>query len=160
MGRFIRIAEPRSELSATCRLLDGDAPRSAEFLWQLADRGLSFEAMHAIWTGPELSCPMPASALPEELATLDIPCENATSFPRAGEVVLAWLPPGSARGLPPGPFFDLGVFYEDGGRLLMPFGWIQANVCARVVDSELERVREAIRTIRKHGACKLTIELG
>ncbi len=159
MTRLIRFTEPRSELSVTCRLLDDEAPQSAEFLWQLASRGRTFDAIHAMWTGPELSCPLPYSVLPEDLAKIEIPQENASSHPRAGEVVLAYLSAGSVKGLPPGPFFDLGLFYEDGGRLLMPFGWIKANICAEIQDADLAQAQSSLRTIRSNGACKLGIEL-
>ncbi len=159
MTRFIRFTEPQSGLAVTCRLLDDEAPRSAEFLWQLASRHFSCEATHAIWTGPELSCPLPSSVLPEDIGDIAIPQENATSYPKAGEIAVAYLPSGSVKGLPPGPFFDIGLFYEDGGRLLMPFGWITANICAQMVDAEFVDAQSAIRTIRHNGACSLSIEL-
>jgi uncharacterized protein DUF3830 len=159
MTRFIRITEPRSALSVSCRLLDDKAPRSAEFLWQLAERQLTFDAIHAMWTGPEISCPMPSAALPDDLSKTQIPEENATSFPKAGEIVLAYLAAGSVKGLPPGPFFDIGIFYEDGGRLLMPFGWIKANVCAEIDEADFAQAQSCLRTIRSNGACKLSIEL-
>jgi hypothetical protein len=155
MSRSIRITESASKLKVTCRLLDDKAPHSSGFLWQIASRRLSFDAIHAIWTGPELSCPMPANALPEDLAGLQIPLENATSYPKAGEIVLAFLSAGSIKGVPPGAFFDVGIFYDDGGRLLFPFGWLKANVCAEIVDSELPAVQTAMRTIRNHGACRI-----
>jgi hypothetical protein len=156
--RFIRLIEPQSGLSARCRLLDDAAPESAAFLWELAERKAGFEAMHAIWTGPEISVPMPSSALPEAMARPAILPENATSYPDAGDIVLAYLAAGSTKGLPPGPFYDIGLFYGGGGRLLMPFGWIQANVCARIVDEDLAKAQADCRTIRRNGVCTLSLE--
>ncbi|ALC13099.1 DUF3830 family protein [Sphingopyxis sp. 113P3] len=156
--RYIRLIEPQSGLSARCRLLDDVAPVSTAFLWDLAERRAGFEAMHAIWTGPEISVPMPASTLPAAMAQPTIPAENATSYPDAGDIVLAYLSAGSTKGLPPGPFYDIGVFYGGGGRLLMPFGWIQANVCARIVDEDLAKAQADCRTIRRNGACTLSLE--
>lgn len=156
--RFIRLTEQQSGLSARCRLLDDAAPESTAFLWDLAERKAGFEAMHAIWTGPEISVPMPASTLPEGMAHPAIPPENATSYPDAGDIVLAYLAAGSTKGLPPGPFYDIGLFYGGGGRLLMPFGWIQANVCARIVDEDLAKAQADCRTIRRNGACTLSLE--
>jgi len=155
--RQICFTEPFSKLAATCNLLDDKAPKSAEFLWQLAQTRSSFEAMHAIWTGPELSCPLPASVLPLELAQLELPQENATSFPESGEIVLAGILAGSIKGLPPGNFFDVGLFYGQGSRLLMPFGWIMANVCARVVAEDMEHFQTSLASIRRNGACQLSI---
>lgn len=157
--RHVMITEQRSGLAARCLLLDEQAPRSCAFLWDLATRKARFEAMHAMWTGPEISIPMPAALLPGDVARSAIPEENATSYPAAGDVVLAYLPQGSAKGLPPGDFYDVGLFYGDGGRLLMPFGWTKANVCARVVEEDLAKVRADCRTIRHNGVCDVTIEI-
>lgn len=156
--RIITLVEPQSGLSARCRLLDDAAPVSAAFLWDLAERKAGFEAMHAIWTGPEISVPMPASTLPQGMAQPAIPAENATSYPEAGDIVLAYLAAGSTKGLPPGDFYDIGLFYGQGGRLLMPFGWIQANVCARILDEDLAKAQADCRTIRRNGACTLSLE--
>jgi len=156
--RIIKLVEPQSGLSARCRLLDDAAPVSAAFLWDLAERKAGFEAMHAIWTGPEISVPMPASTLPQGMSQPAIPAENATSYPEAGDIVLAYLAAGSTKGLPPGDFYDIGLFYGQGGRLLMPFGWIQANVCARILDEDLAKAQADCRTIRRNGACTLSLE--
>ncbi len=156
--RIIRFVEPQSGLSARCELLDEAAPESCAFLWDLASRGAGFEAMHAIWTGPEISVPMPASTLPTGMAAPAIPFENATSYPDAGDIVLAYLGAGSTKGLPPGAFYDIGIFYGGGGRLLMPFGWIQANVCARILPEDLAKAQADCRSIRRSGACTLSLE--
>lgn len=156
--RIIRLVEPKSGLSARCRLLDEAAPVSAQFIWDLAERKAGFEAMHAIWTGPEISVPMPAATLPAGIAHPAVPAENATSYPDAGDIVLAYLPAGSTKDLPPGDFYDIGLFYGRGGRLMMPFGWIQANVCARILDEDLAKAQADCRAIRRNGACNLTIE--
>jgi hypothetical protein len=156
--QFIRFKESQSGLSARCKLLTKEAPASSNFLSQLALEKREFDASHAIWTGPELSCPLPASVLPESLSREVIPEENATSFPAAGEIVLASLASGSIKGLPPGNFYDIGLFYEQGGRLLMPFGWIKANVCAVVVEKDFSHFQTCMKAIRQAGACSLYIE--
>ncbi len=155
--RLITLNEAKSGLSAHCELLEKAAPASCAFLWELAERNAGFEAMHAIWTGPEISVPMPASTLPAGMATPAIPFENATSYPDAGDIVLAYLAAGSTKGLPPGEFYDIGLFYGPGGRLLMPFGWIQANVCARILPEDLAKAQADCRTIRRNGACTITL---
>lgn len=156
--RIIRLVEPESGLSARCQLLDNAAPVSAQFLWDLAERKAGFDAMHAIWTGPEISVPMPAGVLPGDMDQPAVPPENATSYPDAGDIVLAYLAAGSTKGLPPGDFYDIGLFYGGGGRLMMPFGWIQANVCARILDEDLAKAQADCRTIRRNGACTLSLE--
>ena len=157
--QMIRLVEPESGLSARCQLLHDVAPVSARFLWELAERQASFEALHAIWTGPEISVPMPAGVLPGTMERPVLPPENATSYPEAGDIVLAYLAAGSTKGLPPGDFYDVGLFYDAGGRLMMPFGWIQANVCARILDEDLAKAQADCRTIRYNGVCTLSFEI-
>ncbi|MBT5185612.1 MAG: DUF3830 family protein [Kordiimonadaceae bacterium] len=154
--RQICFKEAGSNMSVICDLLDDQAPKSAEFLWQLAQNRSSFDAIHAIWTGPELSCPLPASVLPEELSINVIPAENATSYPDCGDIVLASIAAGTIEGLPPGNFFDVGLFYGEGGRMLMPFGWIEVNVCAKIIAKDLAHAQEAMAMIRQRGACQLS----
>lgn len=156
--RQIYINEEKSGLSIKCDLLDELAPQSAEFLWQLSQTESSYNAIHAIWTGPELSCPLPAHTLPETLSHKVLPPENATSYPQAGDIILACIPDKSVTGLPPGNFFDLGIFYNQGGRLLMPFGWIMGNVCAKIIKEDLEHARSSIEKIRQNGGCKISIK--
>lgn len=156
--RHIRFTEPQSGLSAKCLLLDDAAPASCDFLWDLATRNATFDAMHAMWTGPEISVPIPSGLLPEGMAHPVIPDENATSYPDAGDIVLAYLAAGSTKGLPPGDFYDIGLFYGPGGRLLMPFGWIKANVCARIVAEDFAKAQADFKTIRRNGACNLSLE--
>ena len=156
--RQVIFTESVSKLSARCDLLDDQAPKSTDFLWRLAQERLTFNAIHAIWTGPELSCPLPAQVLPEALSRDIVPQENATAYPQIGDIVLASVPAGSVKGLPPGNFYDLGLFYGPGARMLMPFGCIMANVCARIVDEDLENAQSSIRAIQQNGACKLSIE--
>ncbi len=156
--RQIRFRERVSGLSVRCTLLQELAPKSSDFLWQLASSQPALAAIHAIWTGPELSCPLPAQDLPAGMPEDVLPLENATSYPEPGDVVLASIAAGSIKGLPPGNFFDIGLFYGQGGRLLMPFGWIKASVCARVQAEDMGHLRDCMKTIRRNGECRLEIE--
>lgn len=157
-ARMIRLAESNSGLSIRCVLLDVAAPQSADFLWRLAGTDAAYEAIHAMWTGPEISCPLPAGGLPEELAVSDLPQENATSFPDAGDIVVAFAAAGSLKGLPPGNFFDVGIFYGSGGRLFMPFGWLKGNVAAQILAEDMDAAKTACSRIRANGACRLCFE--
>ena len=71
---------------------------------------------------------------------------------------MAWLAAGSARGLPPGDFFDIGLFYGEGARLLMPFGWLQANVAAQVAAHSLPLLQAMALDIRQHGSDKMRLQ--
>jgi hypothetical protein len=156
MTRHIRIRESDSGLDARVLLLDDLAPRSSDALWQIAGAGGAHEAIHAMWTGPEISCPIPAASLPPNLDLKFLPLENATSYPDEGEIAVVYAPANTWKGQPPFGFFDVGVFYGRGARLLMPMGWIQASVCGRVVSEDLAAVRAACLSIRRRGACTLS----
>jgi hypothetical protein len=156
MLRHIRVQESRSGLDCRFQLLDGMAPRSAEVLWSVAGERRQHEATHAMWTGPEISCPINETRLPASIEIALLPLENATSFPEEGEIAVVYAPANTWKGQPPFGFFDVGLFYDRGARLLMPMGWIKASVCAQVVAEDLVSLRDACRSIRRSGACQLT----
>ncbi|AXY23210.1 MULTISPECIES: DUF3830 family protein [Komagataeibacter] len=157
MTRFITVKEEKSALTARFQLLDKEAPRHAEMLWRIAQQGGDHGAIHAMWTGPEISCPVVGDSLPQG-AVLDLPPENATSFPDMGEIATVFAPKGTWKGAPDADFFDIGIFYGPGGRMLMPMGWIMGSVCARVVPEDLAALREGCGAIRRNGSCRLTFE--
>lgn len=159
MARLIRIREPHSGFDCRFDLLDDVAPRSVALLAALAEGVPSFDAIHAMWTGPEISCPVPESLLPASIDLANFPLENATSYPAAGEIAIVYAPVGQWKGMPSHGFLDIGIFYGDGARLLMPMGWIMASVCARVIAEDMVALREGCAKIRRSGACRLTIEL-
>jgi hypothetical protein len=156
MSRCIRVAEPASGLNCRFQLLDDCAPRSAEALWALAGQGGSFDAVHAMWTGPEISCPIPAAAFPAEAGLDRLELENGTSFPAAGDLAVVYAPENRWKGQPPFAFFDVGLFYGPGARLFMPMGWVMASVCAQVVAEDFEAYRAGCGVIRRNGACRLS----
>ena len=155
MSRYIFIKEPRAGLNCRVELLDELAPRGATALWSLAGAGGTHFAQHAMWTGPEISCPVFGDRFPDAAIFDSIPLENATSFPAAGEIVTVHARKGTWAGMPPADLFDVGLFYGPGGRLLMPMGWIMGSVSGRVVAEDMEAFRAACGAIRRNGACEL-----
>jgi hypothetical protein len=156
MSRHVRLSEPSSGLNCRLMLLDDRAPRSAEALWALAGAGGDHDAIHAMWTGPEISCPVPATAFPPGTFLDSLPPENATSYPEAGEIAVVYAAAGAWKGLPPFAVFDIGLFYGAGARLLMPMGWVMASVCALIVPDDFEAYRAGCMAIRRSGACRLS----
>jgi hypothetical protein len=156
MSRRIRIQDAKAELDCQIELNDERAPRSAAALWALAAQGQAHDAIHAMWTGPEISCPVPASAFADPSVLTSLPLENATSFPEAGDIAVVYATEGAFKGQPDFAFFDIGLFYGAGARLFMPMGWVMASVCARVAAEDLERCRAGCLAIRRSGACRLT----
>ena len=149
----IHITEPNSGLDVTADLLADRAPENVAFLWGLLAQPCAIPALHAIWTGPEISCPVPDASLSAEQRAQALPLENATIHPQPGDVVLAWLP---ARmwGGGPAPVFDIGLFYGPGARMLLPVGWLAGSVIGRVTDPAALAV--ACQRIRRAGECVVT----
>ena len=158
MTQAIRISEPRSGLDVRAELEADRAPESAAFLaaWLAAPQEVP--ALHAMWTGPEISCPVPPEQIPERWRGAPPPVENGTMLPAAGDVVLAHVPPRLWGGAP-AEIFDLGLFYAPGGRLMLPIGWVTASLVARVPAPAQEAMAKSCRAIRQSGACVLRFEL-
>jgi hypothetical protein len=150
--RAIRITEERSGLSVAAPLLMEQAPDNAAFLWDYLAEARIVAGIHAMWTGPEISCPVPPAHLEGQSYAKPLPAENATVTPQPGDIVLSYVP---ARmwGGNPNPIFDIGLFYGQGARLLFPIGWLAGSVVAQVRSDEREKFAAACGIIRRNGAC-------
>jgi hypothetical protein len=153
--RAIHITEPRSGLSVVAAFLEGKAPDNAAFFWEYLSEPRVVPGIHAMWTGPEISCPIPAPHLEGAGWATALPAENATLTPQPGDIVLSYVP---ARmwGGSPNPIFDIGLFYGQGARLLFPIGWLAGSVVAQVRSEEREHFATACGVIRRNGACEVT----
>ncbi|MBN9244409.1 MAG: DUF3830 family protein [Mesorhizobium sp.] len=154
-NRAIAIAEPKSGLSVTALLLADKAPANAAFLWEYLSEPRVVGGIHAMWTGPEISCPIPASHLEGATYAAALPAENATLNPQPGDIVLSYVPPRMWGGSP-NAIFDIGLFYGPGARLLFPIGWLAGSVVAQVRPEEREALAAGCAAIRRAGACEVT----
>jgi hypothetical protein len=155
--RAIKISETRSGLSVTALVLDGKAPDNAAFLWEYLSETRVVPGIHAMWTGPEISCPIPSAHLEGASYAAALPAENATLTPQPGDIVLSYVPPRMWGGSP-NAIFDIGLFYGQGARLLFPIGWLAGSVVAQVRPEEREHFAAACGVIRRNGACEVTFE--
>lgn len=151
----LRIRSAASGLDVLADLLPAKAPENLAFLMAYLSAPRVVPGLHAMWTGPEISCPIP----PDHLAGADyaraLPPENATLHPQPGDVVLAYVP---ARmwGGNPDPIFDIGLFYGPGARMFFPVGWLAGSVVAQVRPEDRPALAEACTRIRRSGACEIT----
>ncbi|WP_374375935.1 DUF3830 family protein [Tabrizicola sp.] len=151
----LRIRSAASGLDVLADLLPAKAPENLAFLLAYLSAPRVVPGLHAMWTGPEISCPIP----PDHLAGADyaraLPPENATLHPQPGDVVLAYVP---ARmwGGNPDPIFDIGLFYGPGARMFFPVGWLAGSVVAQVRPEDRPALAEACTRIRRSGACEIT----
>ena len=153
--RAVLITEPRSALSVTAVFLASKAPENAAFFWEYLSEPRVVGGIHAMWTGPEISCPIPSPHLAGAAYAAPLPAENATLNPQPGDIVLAYVPPYMWGGNPD-PVFDIGLYYGQGARLLFPIGWLAGSVVAQVRPEEREHFAAACGIIRRNGACDVT----
>lgn len=154
--RKIRMTEERSGLDAVANLLVDAAPANCAFLWEFLATPREIPAQHAMWTGPEISAPIPGAMLADKHRAEGLPLENATVMPQPGELVLTYLPP-RVWGGGEAPVFDLGLFYGTHGRLFFPIGWHAGSVVAHVAPADLPALAAACKRIRAEGACTLRL---
>jgi hypothetical protein len=155
----IRIHSAASGLSVVADLLPGKAPENVDFLLRYLESPRVVPGLHAMWTGPEISCPIPSAHLVGADYAHALPPENATLHPQPGDVVLSYVP---ARmwGGSPDPIFDIGLFYGPGARMLFPIGWLAGSVVAQVRAEDRAALAEACSRIRRAGACGISFERG
>ncbi|WP_095198918.1 DUF3830 family protein [Mesorhizobium carmichaelinearum] len=154
----ISITESRSKLSVTAQLLPEKAPENAAFLIAYLATPRVVPGIHAMWTGPEISCPVPSADLEGEAYAKPLPAENATLTPQPGDIVLSYLPP-RIWGGNPNAIFDIGLYYGQGARLLFPIGWLAGSVVAQVRTDQRDQFAAACGIIRRNGACDITFSL-
>lgn len=155
---LLHITSAASGLDVRAGLLPGKAPENTDFLRAYLASPRVVPGIHAMWTGPEISCPIPADQLAGADYARALPPENATLHPQPGDVVLAHVP---ARmwGGNPDPIFDIGLFYGPGARMFFPIGWLAGSVVAQVLPEDRAALAEACGRIRRAGACEITFSL-
>ncbi|KQR77177.1 hypothetical protein ASG35_13050 [Burkholderia sp. Leaf177] len=158
-SKSVVVSESGSGLAIRFGLLEQAAPEGTSFLWDLLAQPREMPAIHAMWTGPEISCPIPSAMIGAERNSRPLAPENATVTPQAGDLVLAYVP-AKMWGGNPNPVFDLGFFYAPGGRMLFPIGWLAGSVIARADPADVPELARACGAIRKSGACTLRLARG
>lgn len=154
----LRIVCPAAGLSVRADFLDAKAPQNAAFLRSYLQTPRLIPGLHAMWTGPEISCPIPPAHLVGASYAQALPPENATLHPQPGDVVLAYVPARMWGGTPD-PIFDIGLFYGPGARMFFPVGWLAGSVVAQVHPNQCAALAEACGRIRRLGACDITFAL-
>lgn len=152
--RFLYVSFPDEGKRWRIQLNFEHAPVTCETLWAALENPVRSTAVHAMFAGPEIMV-----GLPEEAQTFDpksIPDENQTCFPGAGECLWYFQGLNSMKGLNE-ELWEIGIFYDVGGRVFGPLGWTPVNIFGKVVDDP-EGFAAACRETRTKGA--KTIEFG
>ena len=119
-------------VKAIAELKEEDAPRTCAALWQMLEKPIETNCIHAMWSGREVMAYVP----PENRGDIDptsIGVENATVYPAPGDVVWAFFPGGVLQGFKEDGW-DLAFIYGPETRIYIPFGMCPMNVWAKIVD--------------------------
>lgn len=155
----LRIQSVAAGLDVTADFLPGKAPGNVAFLLAYLASPRVVPGLHAMWTGPEISCPIPPAHLVGADYAHALPPENATLHPQPGDIVLAYVP-ARVWGGNPDPIFDIGLFYGPGARMFFPIGWLAGSVVAQVRPEDRTALAEACGRIRRSGTCDISFSLG
>jgi Protein of unknown function (DUF3830) len=150
--RKIAITFEESGVMATAVLLDAQAPKTCDAMWQVLAEPLVQEGIHAGWAGREVSI-----AVPQANRVIDptqIPKENLTLYPIPGDICFGYFPPGYGVGITE-EYWDLALIYGRETRFEFSFGpapmtlWATIDEGLEGIAQECERIRtEGLKTIR------------
>lgn len=149
MARYIEVSLEKRQVRCVARLLEDEAPRTCEAVWQALPCGGS--VLHAKYASNELFTLVPA--LEQEPGS-----ENRTITPIPGDIMYfrigpeTRLPPEAQSLSKPGKgVADLAVFYDRNNLLLSPSeGFTPGNVFGTVVQG-LDAIRTAGSSVWREG---------
>lgn len=130
------------------------APQTCAAIWASLETPLQSPAAHAMFAGPEIMM-----GLDEAHRGFDpraLPAENQSVFAQPGDMLWYYQPKNFFK-IDPEEFWEIGMFYGEGGRTFGPTGWIPVTFFARMTEG-LEAIAGQCRLIRREGI--KTVEIG
>ncbi|MGO4706215.1 DUF3830 family protein [Microvirga sp. 2MCAF38] len=149
---YLKFVEKK--VQGTIELYWENAPVTCQTIWDALKNPIQVPAGHAMFAGPEIMMGLPKEA--QTFDPLSIPVENQTCFPIAGELLWFYQAKNLFKGMTD-EFWEIGMFYDNGGRIFGPIGWTPCNILGRMTEG-LEEIAEACRSIRMEGI--KTVEIG
>ncbi len=152
MARFVRITLEKRDVSCVARLLDAEAPRTCEAVWNALP--LTGDAFHAKYARNEVYAMVPRFS-PDPVGQ-----ENTTVTPIPGDVMYFDFAAGvldrgykESVGIQDLPgVVDLAVFYGRNNLLLnADIGWVVGNVWATIVEG-LDEMAPACNDVWRSGS--------
>ena len=149
MTKRLEVQIVETSVRAVAELLEAEAPKTCAALWQVLEKPVETNGVHAMWSGREVMAYIPE----ENRGNVDaaaVGIENATVYPAAGDVVWAFFPGGMIQGFKEDGW-DLAFIYGPETRIYIPLGMCPMNVWARIVEgleplaAELGQIRFGVR---------------
>lgn len=154
MSRHLRFTFTQKGISARIALHETLAPRTVETIWTALAQPIEELTFHAMFAGPEIMVGLPKSA---QTFDPNLPPENQTVIPSPGDVLWFYQAPRMMKGLTD-EFWEIGLFYGEGGRVFGPLGWTPVTIFGSVVPEDLPAFAAECADIRMHGAKRLEIK--
>jgi hypothetical protein len=151
MARRIRIAFEKRGVSCVARMLEDEAPRTCEIVWNALPQG--GDVIHAKFASNEVYCLVPA------LQGEEPGLEHPSLMPIPGDVVYFNFEAGilpdrvrEAHGLTGPTFVDLAIFYGRNNFLFNPaVGFVPGNVYA-TIEENFDEMAAACQDVWAAGA--------
>ncbi len=140
---------------AVAVLLEDKAPQTARMIWDLLETPMENHAIHAMYTGRELSFGVPNDRV-DESTIFDLPQENVTMFPLPGSLIWNAYRPYQWLGTPQA-VYDFGIFYGPESRILLPTGWRPSNHFGDIVEN-LDEFAACCARVQREGVKLIRIE--
>lgn len=134
-------------------LYEDHAPVTCDTLWTALRTPVRVRAFHAMYAGPEIMAGLPEAA--QVFDPRGVPVENQTCTPGRGECLWYYQGRHAMKGLPD-ELWEIGLFYDHGGRTFGPLGWTPVNIFGCMHEG-LEAFAAECRDIRLSGAKMLEI---
>jgi hypothetical protein len=134
-------------------LYEENAPVTCDRIWQALATPIRVMAFHAMFAGPEIMTGLPGSA--RSFDPTSIPAENQTVTPGKGEMLWYYQGKNTMKGLTD-ELWELGMFYDHGGRTFGPLGWTPVNILG-IMRTGIEEIAAECRDIRLTGAREIEI---
>ena len=151
----IKLTFVEEGISAIAVLLEDKAPQTARMIWDLLETPMENDAIHAMFTGRELSFGVPNDRV-DESTIFDLPPENQTMVPLPGSLIWNAYQPYQWLGTPRA-VYDFGIFYGPESRILLPTGWRPSNHFGDIVEN-LEEFAACCARCQREGVKKIRIQ--
>ncbi len=152
-ARSLYLEFTKTKTRGVIHLYEENAPITCQTIWTALARPIRVTVFHAMFAGPEIM-----TGLTKEAQTFDpttIPPENQTVTPAKGEMLWYYQGKNVMKGLTD-ELWELGMFYDHGGRTFGPLGWTPVNILG-IMREGIDAVAEECRGIRMTGAKEVEI---
>lgn len=153
MPKQLVVTFVKEKVAGLVTLHEDLAPVTCATIWKALKKPIREMSFHAMFAGPEIMVGLPKSA--QVFDPRKVPNENQTVTPGPGDMLWFYQGRNMMKGLAD-EFWELGLFYADGGRTFGPLGWTPVTIFGTMTTG-LEDFAACCRDIRVHGAKLLEI---